>query len=309
LFTGANKARGAWMGIFFQSNSVLNQLTNATVEYAGGIVEGSMDEKTAVGVGTTDINTNAASRALITNTTIRESEGYGLSIDYNTTISGFSTNKLINNGLAGLKLPLGYLGYLDVASDYSTGNSQNYIFTRIGDQGDYVTTNQTWKLLNAPYRVEYGTMNVYSGEITADVTVEPGVTMLFDTNTYLEIGEGAAGSLNATGTTAKPITFKGVNAGNGSWIGLLYTTASVKNILGNCIVDGGGSDVPRFAMDNSKGDIIVGSLYNMTTAKLTINSGTTIKNSGGYGIYTTTASDLIINSAPVYQNNTSGNKH
>ncbi|NJO69433.1 MAG: right-handed parallel beta-helix repeat-containing protein [Bacteroidetes bacterium] len=121
LFTGKNKARGAWMGIFFHSNSVLNKLNYTTVEYAGGSIQTDMDEETAIGVGTTDININEPSRVLITNTTVKESNGYGISIDYNTNITGFANNKLINNDMAGVRLPLGYLGFLDAASDYLTG--------------------------------------------------------------------------------------------------------------------------------------------------------------------------------------------
>jgi hypothetical protein len=267
-----------------------------------------MDELTGVGIGTTDINTNFASRALITNTTINESKGYGLSIDYNTNITGFSTNKLNNNTLAGLKLPMGYLGNLDAASDYLTGNAQNFIFVRIGDQGDYVTSDQTWKLLNAPYRFEKGTQNVYFGEIQADVTVQPGVTMLFNTNSGLMIGEGNAGSLNAKGTTAQPITFKGVNSGNGGWVGLSYTTNSLNNILQNCIIDGGGASNPPANNSNEKGNIVVGSLYS-STAKLTINSGVTVKNSASWGIYQDINTNATVSSDIVYQNNTGGNKN
>ena len=308
VFTGQTKAKGSWLGIFFQSNNVLNQLSYATVEYAGGAVQSSMDEKTAVGVGATDINSHTNSRALITNSTIKESDGYGLSVDFKTVITGFSTNKLTNNTLSGLKISMGYLGSLDAASDYLTGNGKPYIFVRMGDQGDFVTTDQTWKLLNAPYQFQMGTMNVYMGEILADVTVEPGVTMQFATSTGLMIGAGGAGSLNAIGTHTSPINFKGVNSGQGSWMGLFYTTASTNNILSYCTVDGGGASVPTFAETHAKGDIIVGSLYS-TTAKLYLNSFVTIQNSGGYGVYIGTNASVNFSDPITYQSNVSGDKN
>ncbi|NJO69434.1 MAG: hypothetical protein HC830_09290 [Bacteroidetes bacterium] len=162
-------------------------------------------------------------------------------------------------------------------------------------------------MLNAPYYVDKGTQNVYSGEIHADVTIEAGVTMIFNTSTGLVVGNGTNGSLKAIGTQAKPIIFKGANPGNGSWVGLSFNTASVNNGLEYCTVDGGGASNPPYNDASEKGNIVLGSWYSATANLFLRNS--TLKNSGCWGIFIDSNTSLNLGTGVTYQNNTCGNKN
>ena len=63
-----------------------------------------------------------------------------------------------------------------------------------------VTTNTSWMLAQSPYQVTADVV-IQNGAL---LTIEPGVTVGFDSGTNLTIG---VGSLNARGTAGQPITF------------------------------------------------------------------------------------------------------
>jgi len=64
-------------------------------------------------------------------------------------------------------------------------------------------------------------------DITAPLTIEPGVVIEFEENSGLGIYDN--GSINAVGTSGKPIVFKGLNSTKGYWRGIHVETNSTNN--------------------------------------------------------------------------------
>src|ERR1035437_4291754 len=82
--------------------------------------------------------------------------------------------------------------------------------------------NQTWTTNCSPYRV-------VGNILVADLTINPGVTVLFTNNYTFEV----AGRLKANGTATAPIVFMGTNGG---WQGIYFNQASPGSVLNNCVI-------------------------------------------------------------------------
>ena len=106
-------------------------------------------------------------------------------------------------------------------------------------------------------------------DITADVSIEPGVVIEFEKNTGFIVREN--GSLSAVGTEGKPIVFRGTDRLLGHWDGIFIDgSESQKNELKYVEVsDGGGRE---FA-NNTQGGVMVYaySQLKMSHSKLTNN--------------------------------------
>lgn len=131
--------------------------------------------------------------------------------------------------------------------------------------------------------------------VRADLTISPGVTILVSENKSLYI----IGKLNAMGTAAKPITFKGYENEPAYWRGLIVYSNSTENTLDHVHISGAGS-VPI------EGTVTKASVYldgsSVTGAFLNL-SNTTIAQSGGYGLFVSGMSELGIFSANTFAEN------
>lgn len=106
---------------------------------------------------------------------------------------------------------------------------------------------------NAPvdYIVKCSSMNVPD-----DVTIEPGVTIAFETDAGFWVR--ADGSLHAVGTAEKPITFTGVNKERGSWGGVFYVSNNPKNEMNHTVFEYAGGKAVSWATEQ-KGGVVIGS--------------------------------------------------
>ncbi|KAF0217917.1 MAG: Parallel beta-helix repeat, partial [Geobacteraceae bacterium] len=174
--------------------------------------------------------------------------------------------------------------------------------------GGRISSDTVWTLSGSPYIVT-SSVQVYGTTTTpVTLTIEPGVVVMFASNTGLYIGNGTnQGSLVARGTTTDRITFTRSGA-TGTWPGLTYydgtvdATAAVENadiqyttgisvtsaspVFRNCTV----TDLSGYV--------------SLSSANPTLEN-VAISNNGSYGIYLSSSSPTITGGS-LTNTNTSG---
>ena len=78
-------------------------------------------------------------------------------------------------------------------------------------------------------------------DVTAELTIEPGVTLHFDAGASLSIDDNG-GALIANGTAAEPIVFTGTQAVAGFWKGVMIRSNSPLNSMKFVTVEYGGNE-------------------------------------------------------------------
>jgi hypothetical protein len=248
LFSSRAATNGAWMGIIFSSKNVSNKLDYVNVEYAGNAKDaGYCDEITSVGVA-------REARLSITNSTIKESGGYGLWVGVNGANITFAKNRITAAKRAPVALLAQNMASLDSLTDYGY-NGENYI--QVYDVlGSDITNDATIQRLSVPYR--------FSGRvhILKTLTIMPGCVFEFNTAGELTTtdysGANHTGIIKAEGKTDNyKIFFKGVQSQPGSWVGITITSAG-NNVFKNCEVSDAGASGGYANPSAAKGNFIVG---------------------------------------------------
>lgn len=280
LLTGASKTKGAWMGIAYHgTNSTKNVLDHVTIEYGGG----EAHYRSAAANLAIDDRT-APVRVEVRNSTLQHSGSYGFwgggDNDNKRASVVFEKNTLTENEKGAAAVVPALAGIFDAESDYQ-GNDQDYVFI----QTDWaLTKSQTLAPLNVPYRFE----NHISVGSDALLTIEPGATLVFNSNAGLSVSEDAR--IKAEGTKSAPIVMTGYEEIPGYWMGVAYHfTNSADNIIRHVEIEYAGGnkhyrieEPAALAVDNRAGPV-----------RLDV-SDTTIRHSGGVGIYIEAGSDYTV---------------
>mgnify|MGYP006278601401 CR=1 FL=1 len=237
VFTSTEKTPGSWEGIrIHNSNSNDNVLEHIVVEYAG-----AGGHKSNLFVD----DDSGPTRIVIENSVFRHSSGWGVAMEFNNNfhfIESFENNEITENKNA-MKMAANDAGELSTSNTF-TGNDEDFV-----DVAGVVGDDQTWPAIDVPYRA-----NKAIRVEEANLTLEAGTTLQFDTGQDLHVGKDA--SLTASGTSNAKITFTGVDDQPGSWDGItINSTNSADNKLEHVIVENGGgagdSDANLFIDDDS----------------------------------------------------------
>lgn len=270
-FVGSTDNKGVWKGIYFGSNHPENRLEYVTVRNAGRTASGQSGEKGAVQLSGGD-----QSKAAIVNCTIENNDGYGIFITDESVLTGFAGNIITNNGGAPVGLFFNQLGALDTDSAFM-GNTQDFVEVRAYDLKEEAVTMAK---LDVPYRFTESTRY----NIQNALVIDPGSILEFASGAGFRLGEqatdcsAATGSLNANGTAAEHIIFRGVTEGKGTWLGIGFNSSSPNNVLNYCDISGGGSANLYNASD------FPANITMQCESRVQIQNST-ISDSGGFGIY------------------------
>lgn len=281
IIRGTDKVQGSWRAIEIISSNVNNMLDYVQIKHAGS--SETSGEKTAI-----LLKSNVAGKLSIKNTSISESGGYALYIDGNDGVfTEFENNNFSNNTGAPMRIGAEGLLTLDNNSVY-TGNGIQAIEVASGTNIRF-DNNGTIKKVAVPYHF------YSSAELRANLTIEAGVTMLF--NAGLRFWVTSDGALTAEGTASEKITFSGLSEAPGAWNGFEIASPSVLNKIDYGVVSYGGNSGGRganiYMFGSSPG------------SQLTI-SNSTISNSQTYGVYGASGTVNLTESGNTFSNNPSG---
>ncbi|MEM6842721.1 MAG: IPT/TIG domain-containing protein [Bacteroidota bacterium] len=296
VFRGINEGSGTWLGIGFNSSSPNNKLIYC--EISGG---GSSKFYNG-GNFAANVTLQCESKVTIQNSTISESGGYGIYLlDEDAQLDQFTENTLTNNELSPVWLHFPQVDQLDAASVYAEGNGQMYIDVE-GD--DVVDADLTVKKLEVPYRMGPDGLGLKT-RVGKVLTIEPGVTMEFETSAGIALGSPGtdcgvtSGVFNAVGTAEEPIILKGTAEGQGAWVGIGINSSSSENKLIYCTLSGGGSK--QLYNAGGRGNLVIHCQGRAEVRNSTIND------SGGWGIDFVQGGNSLTESDNVFDNNAEGN--
>jgi hypothetical protein len=259
--TGATATRGAWDGITYSMTaSDANVLDYVTVEYAGD----TTSDATAAAI-TVTADSRGASFSM-SRSTVRESQGFGISWVGSSRIGGFAGNVLTKNTLGPACLDAEVVRFLDGASTYA-GNDRDLITVR----SYRLVTAATWAALDVPFYLAQGL------QAAVALTVTPPATFIMAQDTAIGItgGNGSAGALVAAGTAQEPILFTGEQKVRGHWNGISFTNTNAANRLAYVTVEYAGK-----LLD---GNVALSSTGFPTSVEL---SHCTLRESLGFGLWT-----------------------
>jgi hypothetical protein len=226
-FNGKEASPGFWKGIMINdSNGLDNELDYVVLEDAGN----GKIHHTSIDGG---LQLAGSAQVAITNTTIRNSNTYGLAAKENVNIREFATNTLTENVKGAARVHPNHLGVFDSESSY-TNNDEDFVFV----YGGRIAKDVVVQPLEVPYFVESDNI-VDSNESTIEIMA--GATLTFGSNSGLEIWSDAR--LKAIGTASDKITFTADEPIPGYWQGVMYNSSnSGDNVLEHVLIDYAGGE-------------------------------------------------------------------
>ncbi len=223
--TGDVAARGSWGGLLLgRTEGGEHKLDHVTVQYAGST--DSDVEAAAVKV----VSDSREVRLSLTDSTIRESEGFGLYLVGSAELTAFSGNTLTKNTLGPASVDSDVAGFLDATSTYS-GNDVDEVFVR----SNRLSKNLDWAAIDVPFHL--------SGYLHVDApwVIEAPNTIILSEGGWISVG-GDDAAIDASGTAEAPIVFTGAEAVRGYWDAITFDgTNNAANRLAYVTIEYGGS--------------------------------------------------------------------
>lgn len=240
-FTGVNKDRGSWGGIFFSSNNPKNEMNFTVLEYAGGKpVSGGTNEVGGIVIG-------KAASLKFKNNLVQHCKNWGLSLYYS---ANDATTTIENNTFKAnekpLQVSLNFVGLVKGDNKFIDNTSNK---AEISCQYAIAKT-QTLHKLPVPYLVR-GLFNFDIGS-EGNLTIEPGTVIEMATEKKIVV----RGSLKAVGTAAEKIIIRGETAAPGSWGNIVFErTSSPNNQINYVEISHAGANPNSYHMN--KGSIAI----------------------------------------------------
>jgi len=221
----------------------------------------------------------------ITNTEVRLSEAYGISLHDDAYFIDFTGNYVHDCNSYEVFIQGNYVHSIGVANQWDEDGMG------IKVDGDYFTQpDRTWLAQSTAYVIDG---NIYVGSETGSVLrIEAGATLKFTEGNYMEIGYSDYGSLVAIGTPSDPIIFTTAaplgTEQPGQWDGIFFSSNTMNGAtMDYCDISYGGG----YSTSYNNGNI---NLSDVTSGSPTI-SNCTISYSEGWGIYNDNSNPTLIN--------------
>ncbi len=274
VLEGENAVPGQWAGVEINSNDVLNSMSFLDIRHGGGAAFSSNGDRG-------NIIMWASSRLTLDNVLSEKSETWGINAPYNEWILNVTNSTITDNALEPVQMTSTYVHGLDASNDF-TGNANDVI--KVINQ-NMVDLTITWQKLNVDYFITFDNekkLSIFNGGLT----LEPGITMIFDADTRFEARDGF---INAVGTAAEPITFTGLTKQPGAWAGLKFDSNNLNNVLDHVILEYTGSGTNQ----GGSGD---GAIVVWADSYLSLSNSTISNSASSCGINATLSGENVVQS-------------
>lgn len=253
-FKGEVETKGYWGGIFIDNDNELNKLIHCNIEFAGNKDRSAQAKSAAV------IVYNKA-RLIMKHSRVFQSGGYGMYIFEEAQLPEFTNNTITESSSAVAMIGLQALGFVNGSNDF-TGNTKDHIDTY--NAQNYLNGSHTWHAVNVPYRLPGKRIDIEGALI-----IEPGAQFLGTPNAGIKIHQN--GILNAKGTSAKPIIFKGQEETPGYWSGFQIANGMANSLVNVMISNAGGAN--SFSGSDRRASIEVTAEGNATITNCSVANG------------------------------------
>lgn len=230
LFTGTEKTKGFWRGIYTESSNNDNKMSYVTVDYAGGkeMTRGLKAALSVYGVNSPIILDhctflNSKHKGMIVAAAARMGKDEQKVYMSNCT---FTKNDIpVQSDASRLRM---YNG-----SNSFSGNDNDYVYLEKGD----IFGDATWAKLDVPYLMKntgHNGFHINSGVLT----VEPGTDIIMTARSSMRVYDDAA--LIMVGTVDDPITVRGEEDVAGFWDRILIASKSPLNEISHVKIKNAG---------------------------------------------------------------------
>lgn len=220
-FSGVEKSKGFWAGIYFDSEDSKNEISNSVVEYAGGANIGPGD-RAAVKLYSNYTNTSSAK---LTNNLFQFNKNFAVNLHTGKELAAIQGNTFKEND-APIRLKTESVHLLNSDNDF-IGNLVNKI--HLYSYASEFAGDKIWRKASVPYMLYNGSASL-GFEIEGNLTVEAGTIIEMSSGSSIKIREN--GSLKMVGTENDNIIIRGVEQLPGFWGRIYYShTNSTNNIL------------------------------------------------------------------------------
>jgi hypothetical protein len=309
---------GDWRGLYFGQYNTDSEVTGATIEYGGSNLSGNLQVYHSDVVVTDSVSRYSATHGLyaqgaseleISGSTFSDNDLDGVHLADGTALADgsaptFTGNVLTGNSGYAMRLPADSVGELDASSTF-VGNDDDGV--KISGT---VVADATWQAIDVPLVV---TVNVsIEGASSPEVTVEDGLTVAFESDTGLYIGNYNAGALFVQGgATGVLFTSWDDTPSPGDWRGLYFGNYDTGSEVTGATVEYGGSNLSG-SLQVYYSDVVVTDsvsryssthgLYAQGTSELEI-SGSTFSDNDLDGVHLADGTALADGSAPTFTGN------
>ncbi|PAU95651.1 hypothetical protein CK503_00885 [Aliifodinibius salipaludis] len=252
--TGEEKSNGYWSGIFISSNTVENEISHTTIEYAGSVSAGTYFDAAALTIDQAKVQ--------LANVTITKSGGHGIQTRRDGSEFPMQNMTFANNNNYHAYIHISQLGYVDAGSTFDGGYVTAFGGGTTGDMNVSALDGAKYQIVN----------NV---DFEHHITIDEGAEFEFAADAGIVVRNGAV--IEAIGTASNKIVFTGTSKTAGAWRGIRIVSASVDNIMEHVDITYGGST--NMATYFGKTNMVI------DNAKITLRN-VSLTGSAGYGIQT-----------------------
>jgi hypothetical protein len=231
VFTGVDKSRGSWAGLYFESADNKNHLSYCHINYGGG---SAFNSNADLG----NIVAYSGCKISVDNCTIENSPSYGINANYAASYFNNLENNLFKNNDTPILVTAAGAYHVDKSNTFQD-NTNSYI--EVGCDGVFdgqlPGNTQTWQDLDVPYRIVATSSRLVVITNGNYLILEPGIELVFSANTGIYVRDGAA--IKAAGEEGgKQILMTGAEPIPGFWGGIdFHYTNDPRNEVSNATLE------------------------------------------------------------------------